>query len=114
MATHEELNGLFHNDDLLKRLVVAICIKARAVLAAGVPASAMVWAAGVFEPTTLDDESDRMLRYLLAGCSAMTVQQIKDTADEELNAAVSAAVDQLFGEAPAFVDMPPPPSTYPR
>ncbi len=96
MADHKELKSLFYDDDLLSRLGPAICIKARSVLGAASPASAKAWAAGVFEPSALDDETNRMLRYLLAGCSAMTVQAIRDTTDEALNQAVSGAVDELF------------------
>ena len=96
MATHEELRELFTNDRLMNWLEVAICIKARAVLLAGAPPSALVWAGEVFEPTALAAESERMLRYLLAGCSEMTVVQIKETSDGALNQAVADAVDLLY------------------
>lgn len=97
MATHEELRDLFSSDPLMNRLEVAICIKARTVLTTGpATAGALAWAAKVLEPTATAAESERMLRFLLAGCTAMTVTQIKETSDEVLDQAVSDAVDRLF------------------
>lgn len=96
MATHIELRGLFGNDELLNRLEVAVIVKARAVLTVGTPALRVAWAREVFEESQTEAEGSRMLRYLLAGCSAMEVAAIKATTDADLNTAVSDAVDQLY------------------
>ena len=97
MATHVELYSLFGNDELLNRLEVAICKKARVVLEVAAPAAAAAWAAKVFEQSQTEAEGARMLKYLLAGCSdAMTVAEIKATSDADLNLAVSNAIDKLY------------------
>jgi hypothetical protein len=89
MATYVELAGLLDNDDLRKRVAVALLVKAQAYLdAGGATAAQRTWARNALNQPA--PESNLMLRYLLAKNNGLTVAQINGVADATLQSQVDA------------------------
>jgi hypothetical protein len=96
MATYNELFNLRReNTDLLNRVEVAAVKKAQTLIDAASPTAAQVgWALTTI--TAPRAEADRLLNYVLAANSALTVAQITAASDAAIQTAVNAAVDKII------------------
>ena len=95
MATYMELRQLFGTDDLRNRTEVALCLKVHAILQEEtVSAERLAWARSTLSGSY--QESESLLKYVLAANSGLTVEQLTGVSDAALLAAVSAAIDKLY------------------
>lgn len=99
MATHIELYDAIQGADFAntrKRIAIAILKKAQGIIAvpAEHPYSKREWAKRVF--FDLGEETERMLLYLVAQFSNLTVNQLAAVDDAGASAAVTAAVDLIY------------------
>lgn len=95
MATYNELFALRSNDDLRNRVSVACIVAAEAIRgesdATTNHANRLKWAKRVFEHP--EQESLRMLWALLAANKALTVSQITNATDTNMQTGVDNAVN---------------------
>lgn len=99
MATYLELESIRNNagiDDLMKRIAVAICIKANAIAkAVAATTEQKAWAkSALASPGTYQWT---LLNFILAEYNAVTVEAILGASDAQVQAAVDSAVDTLLG-----------------
>ena len=95
MATYTELYGL-HNDSALKNRVTVACIVAAEVVMDEAPATAnhanrLTWAASVL--ASPQAEATRMYWALLAANKDMTVENIQQATDAQIQSQVEAHID---------------------
>lgn len=99
MATYLELNGLRTGtgvDDLVKKIAVAICVKANAIAKeATPPAEKRAWARQALANPA--DQVWIILNYIVAEYSAVDLTAIIGATDAQVQDAVNAAVDTLLG-----------------
>jgi len=91
MADYTELHGLWNNGDLRHRVMVALYIKAEAIRALGVAATAAQkdWA----NSPGLQDEAADVVKRLVAANSGLTTGQIVNANDSAVQSNVDAYVD---------------------
>lgn len=99
MATYLELEGLRNGagiDDLVKKVAVAICIKANVIAKSGTStAEQKAWAkAALAAPGNYQWP---VLNYIIAEYNAATLAAITGATDVQVQDAVNAAVDTLLG-----------------
>lgn len=94
MATYAELYSLGSNSDLRNKIAVAVTIKAKDYIALASPtADQLKWSAkALLAPVA---EAEKLLPYVLAANSTLTVAQITGAADSAIQSGVAAAVDKL-------------------
>ena len=96
MATYDELYDVAQNSTgsaLRNRLIVAISIKANAILAGTPTAGQLVWATDALANPR--SKADMLLNFVLADNKDATVGNITGASDVVLQTAVNTAVDQL-------------------
>lgn len=93
MATLLELNGLFSDSDLIKKVGAALLVGCKTILDGTPTATDRVYAAKVFNDP--HSEAHRVLKYVLAANSAATVAAIQGAADSAIQANVDAAIPIL-------------------
>ena len=94
MATYLELSGLYTNADLLRKIEVALLIRAQSYLDAGTPTAAQrAWSRAVFDQPR--NEAQKMLLYLLAKNSGQSVATITGSSDATLQSQVDAVAAQF-------------------
>lgn len=95
MATYAELYDLASNSDLRNKVSVAVTVKAKDLIALASPTNnQMAWASkGLLDPV---GEAKKLLPYVLAANSSLTVAQLTSAADSAIQSGVSAAVDKLI------------------
>jgi hypothetical protein len=94
MATYLELKSLFGNGPLRDKMEVALCDKARAILAEATPnAGRLAWVETVLSNTAA--EAERVLKYVLAANKGLTTTQIMAAIDATLQTQVDTAIDKL-------------------
>ena len=95
MATLTELYDLHANSVLRNRIAAAVWVKAQATLAdAQAPAGRKTWAEEAFQST--DRWADLLLRYILGLYSTADSSAITGASDEDVQAAVDGAINQLY------------------
>lgn len=94
MATYLELAALYDNAPLRQRIEVALLIRAQGYLEAATPTQQQrAWARYVFEAP--QSEARRMLMFLLAKNSGLTVANITGASDATLQSQVDAVAAQF-------------------
>lgn len=95
MASYIELYDLASNSDLRNKVSVAVCVKAKDLIALASPsATQMQWASKALAAPVA--EATKLLPYVLAANSTLTVAQITGAADSAIQTGVSNAVDKLI------------------
>lgn len=95
MATYTEIYDLRSNSDLRNKIVVAVAIKAAAILDSATPTAAQIaWAkAAIANPM---GQADDLLVYVLAKNAALTAAQITGASDAAIQTAVNGAIDKII------------------
>ena len=94
MATYLELSGLYTSADLLRKIEVALLIRAQAYLDQATPTTAQrAWSRAVFDQPR--NEAQKMLLYLLAKNSGLTVAAITGASDATLQNQVDSVAAQF-------------------
>jgi len=95
MATYAELFGLRSNADLRNKIAVAVTVKAQAILGLATPTvNQVTWASKAL--TYPIQEAEKLMNYVLAANSGLTVAQITAAADSAIQTHVGAAVDKMI------------------
>ena len=98
MATYTEIHNAITGqtfEDLRRKTVVATTIKAQTTLAnASTPAARRSWATQVLSDP--NREADKLLYYVLAANSGLSVSQMATVADNTLQTAINGAVDAIY------------------
>jgi len=95
MATYTEIFDLRRNSDLRNKIVVAVAVKAAAILDSATPTAAQVtWAKqAIANPM---GQADDLLVYVLAKNAALTAAQITGASDAAIQTAVNGAIDKII------------------
>lgn len=95
MATYLELHELISNSDLQDKITVAAMKKAQFLLDGPTPtANEVAWASSTIENPV--GKSKKLIHYVLAANSSISVSQIKDADDVAIQTNVDSAVDALI------------------
>lgn len=95
MATYTEIFDLRRNSDLRNKIVVAVAVKAAAILDSATPTAAQVtWAKQAIANTM--GQADDLLVYVLAKNAGLTVTQITGASDAAIQTAVNGAIDKII------------------
>jgi hypothetical protein len=104
MATYLEVRSLFGESELIKKVMVAAIISAEKISSgnddvppfdqtAGMHDNRVRWAANAITDTA--QESDRLLKVVLAANADLTLAQIEGATDAAIQSNVDAAVDLI-------------------
>lgn len=95
MATYAELKSVFGYGPLIDKIEVAICDKARAIIAEATPSAArLAWAAGAFANSQA--EAAKLVKYVLVANKAATLAAILGAMEPAVQSNVDAAIDKLY------------------
>lgn len=98
MATYAELHQLANNGDLKDKVGVALTIAAQAKLAGTPTSSDSKWARSTL--TSLERESEKVLRLILAANVGQTQANILGASDAAIQTEVDAVVDGYIAGEP--------------
>jgi hypothetical protein len=94
VATYLELKTLFASGKLPDRVIVAVVVKAHAIVQEPSPSDGrLAWAESTL--ASPKREADKLLLYVLAANKDATVEQINEATDAQVQTHVDAAIDKL-------------------
>lgn len=97
MASLNDLYDAYQNktfEGLRRKIEMALLIKAQVTIAAGTPAERVAWAKGALND--IENESRRLLNYVIGLNNGQTVPNIASDADATVKTTVNTAIDLLY------------------